>query len=307
MEPIIPLGDNEYDFIENTMNLTAIASLLVVSLAWCGSCSVSADTLKLAQPKQSFEYNQMVERINAARASKDIAKMESLAEKIQTNWSEASIDQYSTLMDKICSAILFSSMSHENQIFPVVNKYALLALKRKGDMPVLIEADFVSYLLPQEGKLFTRRTLKGKDWVEYRSVRTAIALHALGRVEKETDQNFDFSRTPLLQVSPPLAAGVDSGTSPENVADPKLRAEYEASIKANDAINDKYNEQHELKSLQNTFVPQEENYIVCLYSIQPYNQPELKHLLDTYLSDSVAKQRIIDQVAKNTATGKSGS
>ena len=42
-----------------------------------------------------------------------------------------------------------------------------------------------------------------------------------------------------------------------------------------------------------------ENEMIAYYSQAPYNMPELKHLLDTYVDEAATKQRIIDQVDKN--------
>ena len=285
------------------MNLTFTATLLIVLSIWSRPCLVSADNTAF-RANLSIACNQMVERINVAHAAHDTVKMENLADEIQDKWSKTDIQYYGVLIDKVCYAILIPNMSQQNPRAAITEKYALLALKRRDELSVAMEANFVSYLLPQEGNFLLKRTLKGQDWVSYRSVKAAITLHTLGRIEKEMDRNFNFSKIPLLQVAPPLAAAVDSGTSPESVSDPKLRAEYEASIKANDAINDKYREQSELKSLQATFVPQEENYVIALYSIQPYNQSQLKHLLDTYLTDNAVKQKILDQVTNNIRSAK---
>ena len=159
-------------------------------------------------------------------------------------------------------------------------------------MPVLAEADLVSYILPQEYRFLLKKTLTDKDWTIYRQARASISLHLLGRITQETDPNFDFNKVPVISSMPPTAA------------DPKLRTEYEASISTDEAINDKRNQQLQLKQLNKTLVPQEEKYIVRLYSMAPYNPQELKRLLDVYITDAGTKQKIMDQVLQNTQSAK---
>jgi len=69
---------------------------------------------------------------------------------------------------------------------------------------------------------------------------------------------------------------------------------------------DNSSEQNEFKRLNRELVPQEERYVIGIYSARPYNLLELKHLLDTYLYDSIMKERILEQVTKNTAKGQPG-
>ena len=284
------------------MRRNPTVSLLAASLLLLVPGLASADNFRNRfRAKPPAEYTQLIKRINAARASDDGSNLVELARLIQNKWVDADIVQYSTLMDKICFAILFSSLGHQDEGPSVVDRFALRALARKQEMPVETEADLVGYIQPQEYKLLLKNTLSNKEWAIYRKARAEISLHLLGHINAETDLHFDFSRLPTTEAEPPLEAAVDSGTSPEAVADPKLRAEYEASIKANEAITDKFNEQYQLKDLNETLVPFQQKYIIDLYSAKPYNLPELKTLLSKYPLATPAKQKIIDQVTANIA------
>lgn len=253
---------------------------------------------------RSTDFEHMIKLIEVTRASKDMNKMESLAQEIQTNWSKADTDQYSTLMDDICNVMLFSSMGREKQMFPIVEKYALLALDNRDVLPVLAEADFVSYLLPQENRYLLQKNQTDSNWVRYRKIRASISLHALGRIANQTDPHFDFSKIPIISINPPVGSGLDSGSSPQDVVDPKLRAEYEVNIKNNDAVNDNYRNQIQLKQLNKTLVPQLEKYIVNLYSQKPSSSLELESLTRTYNTDAVTRKKLLDQVAKNMGATK---
>lgn len=283
--------------------ITSVTLLAVSLLLSSANLVLAGSTQSTSRTKLSAEYNHMVERIDAVRASGDSNKMKELAQLIQDQWHDDSVVQYSTLVDKICYAILSSSIGKEDDGTATVEKYSLLALANKDSLPVLTEADLVGYLQPQEHKALLKNTLSQKDWADYRDARASIALHLLGRISTEIDPHFDFSRVPMLNVAPPLAAPVDSGASPQDVADPKLRAEYEASIRANEAFNSKRNEQLQLKELNETLVPLQQKYVVDLYSVAPYNLSELNNLLSKYQLADTAKQKIIDQVTVNMASG----
>ena len=256
---------------------------------------------------RSIAFEQMVKRIDAAAASKDSTGAENLAKEIQADWVKAEPDRYGILMDKVCDAILYSDLYNQGHESAVAEKYALLALKRKEMLPVLTEADLVGYLLPVESKFLWLKTGKDQNLARYRALIASNSLHILGRIATKTNPRFDFSKVPMINIAPPVGAGLDSGSSPEDVADPKLRAEFEANIKANDATNAKYREQQELKSIHQTLVPHLERYIVDLYSMHPYNQQELNGLLKTYAIDAPTRKRILDQVAKNTGPIKKSS
>jgi len=220
------------------LNIVSIPLIEFVVL-WLICCTSANVSLKASPLRSSVDYEQMIKRIEAVQASKDMNKMEELAREIQTKWSKVDVDQYSTLMQNICRTMLFSSMGREKQTFPIVEKYSLLALQRKEEIPAATEANFVSYLLAQEGCYLSAKKLNNKDWTSYRVARASISLHALGRIAKKTDPNFDFSKIPLIHAIPPIGA-MDNFETPEKIADPKLRSEYEAIIKANDATKAKY-------------------------------------------------------------------
>lgn len=265
-------------------------------------CYVSADILP--QVRSSAEYKQAMERINAIRASNDSVAIKAVAQQIQREWVNADPVQYSEIMDNLCYTVLFSRLGNQDEKSTIVEKYALLALARKEEMPVLIEADLVGYLQPQEYKTLFKNTLSKKNWTDYRKARASIALHLLGRINTQTDPNFDFSGIRIFNDIPPTLKKYPSGILPETVSDPKLRAEYEAYIKAEEAFRIKNNEQLALKQLNQFLVPLQQKYVVDLYSVPPYNLAELKALLNKYPLDAVTKQKIVDQVTTNTTPAK---
>ena len=282
-------------------------STYIVLFALIG-CSLSRWVLADVSPKPlqsglSSDYRQITQRIDAVRTSDDINTLPILAQEIQSKWFNADIIQYSALINRFCYVTLLSKLGKQDEGTAIVSRYALLALARKEEMSVTTEANVVDYLQPQERKILLNNTLSSKDWENYRNERASISLHLLGRISNETNPHFDFSRVPKLNVAPPLAAPVDSGASPQDVADPKLRAEYEASIKANQAFNAERNEQLQLKELNETLVPLQQKYVVDLYSVRPYNLPELKNLMNKYHLADTAKQEIINQVTANMASG----
>jgi len=259
--------------------------------------------LKPSQSDPTSDYRQIMQRIDAVRTSNDNSTLPILAQEIQSKWSNADIIQYSALINRFCYVTLLSTLGKQDEGTAIVSKYALLALARKEEMSVTTEANLVNYLQPQERKILSNNTLSSKDWENYRNERASISLHLLGRISRMADRTFDFSRIPDINVTPPPGANFPSGTSPDDVTDPKLRAEYEASIKANEAFNSKRNEQLQLKELNETLVPLQQKYVVDLYSMKPYNLPELKNLMSKYQLTDAAKQRVIDQVTANMASG----
>ena len=93
--------------------------------------------------------------------------------------------------------------------------------------------------------------------------------------------------------------GLPSGISPEGVGDPNLRAKYEAALKENQEKIERYTNQNRLHKWLKRYLPQAEKYIVQLYSAPPYNNEELKQLLEKYKIDRKTQTRIINAVDAN--------
>ena len=99
-----------------------------------------------------------------------------------------------------------------------------------------------------------------------------------------------------MRVSPPFETGLCPGTPPSAIKDPKLRAQYEAAIAENKKKAQRVNKQLPLIAHGPAFKAHAEHVLIQLYSQPPTRNAELKRLLEAYVQDANARQRILDGV-----------
>lgn len=91
----------------------------------------------------------------------------------------------------------------------------------------------------------------------------------------------------------------DSGTEPENIKDPKIRAEYKIALEKNRQQIERYTKQYHLRDWLKDYPKRQELYIVRAYSTLPYNNEELQQFLDKYIEDKATRERILTSVKTN--------
>jgi hypothetical protein len=92
---------------------------------------------------------------------------------------------------------------------------------------------------------------------------------------------------------------VPSGSSPQSIKDPKLRAEYESAVARNSAKARQYNDQYWIKTNSPSFYKEVERYLVDAYARPPSSLSELQQLLLKYVSDESVRARVLQEIQKS--------
>lgn len=243
------------------------------------------------------EYNQVLSVIDSLGKSGDLKGLERLADTIYSNWSEKNKEYYGQLMLNICNS--FSSRDFgEGWRYDLELKYAELALEKSSELPLETVCELLRHLFYTDETVYSKGLIKGEEWSRQRSARTQLWLDAWKRLQEGIDDKWDPNDLPLINVSPPLEAGLPAGVAPEHIKDPKIRAEYEAAIAKNRQKAEKYNQQYKLRRLKEWFLPMAEEYIIGAYSRRPFNYSELKGYIEKYVAQKDRSMRILDGVSK---------
>jgi|GEM_PF-2967897 len=104
-----------------------------------------------------------------------------------------------------------------------------------------------------------------------------------------------------LNVVPPPGSGVEPGTAPKFIKDPKLREQYEKSIKINNQILDARLHAARLRSDQEAIDGFIRIYVARLYAQPPADLDQLKKLLEKYSTPD--SQGIVDRVLRYGGKG----
>ena len=151
----------------------------------------------------------------------------------------------------------------------------------------------VSYLeaLPSAGFAAERKALLGR-WLYFGALFQAAI-----------DTGFDFHQT--LFTTPAIPQGFKgsnnyfAGISPESIKETELRNAYYDSIVKNSWINAQFNRQVDLRKNYRALLENLKYDISLLYGKPPQNTAELDMLLNGYITDSIYRQSVLDQVNEN--------
>lgn len=230
----------------------------------------------------------------------DLDEFVKAADQVKEKWSLRDQEYYGRLMLNISN--MLANYFDAGRAWQLSQKYASDALARADRFSPYLETDILRFLsLDLAPRLATGDV--ASEWAKERGAKAKLWLHALRRMEQGTDVNFDFNDLPYLNVMPPEETGLPAGVAPEGIKDPRLRAQYEAAIKANTEKSRKYNQQFEMRHLNQFFAPKAEEYLIKAYSKPPFALEELKKLLDANLKSKGRKEKILNGVKKKMAEG----
>jgi len=272
-----------------------ITNVVIVGLV---SCAVSGDAIAESTTMNSdaSEIDREVQRIQSLRNSKRSEEWEGVFSAVRDRWMDREDSSYALLTYEACR--LISSYDFPAEIESLGPKYSKAALEDAKVIPVDIQLRLALALqLP-------RKNTGTGEWVRLRKEYANHWFASLARLHSEILPDFDFEDMPLMHVSPPSGAKVSAGASPESIRDPKLRAEYEASIKANDEKGAKYDKQFLLQRLKTSLGPLIEKRIVIAYSTDPANLEEFNELSKKHRIDEGLAQRLKLEISERSAAMK---
>jgi hypothetical protein len=247
------------------------------------------------------EYRQDQERIETMRKSfnpgptNDIEIFEKFAEEIQKKWKAKDPEHYAKLMLEICGPISSGRFKTDNRS-SIARKYALSALADPNKISIKTELELIGHVMTT---MITRIAPDGQEWAQQRKVDVEVRLHAWKRLIDTIDPNWDPNEVLLSPNAVGSDMGLPSSIAPESVKDPKLRAEYEASLQKNREKSERYTEQYRLHDWLKRFPKRAEEYIIQAYSKPPFNVEELKQYLKEYIADDKTRAKILNAVSKN--------
>ncbi|HYG79352.1 MAG TPA: hypothetical protein VD861_03135 [Pyrinomonadaceae bacterium] len=219
---------------------------------------------------------------------------------MKEKWSPRDQEYYGRLIIRISN--MLANYFDAGRAWQLSQKYASDALARADCFSPYLETEIVQFLLADLAPRLAAGDV-ASEWAKERSAKAKPWLHALRRIEQETDENFDFNDLPTLNVSPPAETGLPAGVAPEGIKDPRLRVQYAAAIKANAEKARRHNHQFMMRHLNQFFAPKAEEYLIRVYAKPPFALEELKKLLDANLKSESRKGRILDGVKKKMAEG----
>ncbi len=284
------------------MKLKRKTSCFTVGFVCLLATTTSSGAISGQSGDEKQEYTRELARIKALEKSwksgsvNHLKEYETLADEVQKRWSQKSREYNARLMLELCRT-LSSVDFKDDRRHDVARKYALSVLDRPEGVSLETELKLTGHVMTAMG---IPTAPKGDEFARRREKDVEIRLHAWERLTDAIDPKWDPNDVPLLNVVPPAASGLPSGIAPEDVKDPKLRAEYEAAIEKNRQKAQEYNEQYRLRSWLKEFPPRAEQYIIQAYSKSPYNIEELTGLLNQYMRDEQTRSRIFDGVRRNT-------
>lgn len=241
------------------------------------------------------EYQTDVDRLIALR-SRPFEELISLASQLEAKWQRLDWNSYARIMAHVCSEISDRGLNDE-RVRAQREHFARVALSHSS----MYLWEHESFLVGSLG--YRQYSSDVNTWLRERREKAELWLHALRRLEKQTDPSFDINdrkSLPAMRVSPPYETGLPAGTPPSAIKDERLRAKYEAAIADNKRKALRVDEQLPLLAHGPAFKQRAEHWLIQAYSQPPNRTAELKHLLNSYVRDNNIRQRILSEVGKNS-------
>ena len=143
-----------------------------------------------------------------------------------------------------------------------------------------------------------------EDWPDKRRAEGKLYFHAIERLDKAIDPNWDPNAVGPMPLPPKEAKMGWDGMPPSAIEDPKLRAQYEQSLEEYWARVARDNRQRNLRQMKEDYLSMLEGKILwlyCLYCWSTADEPQLQtHALQKdlkmYVEDPHVRQRILQGV-----------
>jgi hypothetical protein len=233
-----------------------------------------------------------LEKLKAPRDARDLGSLENAIDSDSQKWKGTNHVSYLAYMYGACGEISSYDYSDRSRQARLLTRYSLEVLD-SGNLSLDQSVRFLRFL-----------TYDASDWdeVTWRHLRLQKAnlwLDTWAQFATSLDPSFDPTEVPMINIAPPTDSGVPSGSSPESVKDPKLRAEYERSLADNQARTARIAEQQYLRMNADQFYKEAENYLVNAYSRPPSDSAELQRLLAEKQIDTAASARLLAKIKEH--------
>jgi hypothetical protein len=232
-----------------------------------------------------------LEKLRAPRDARDLASLEKLIDADGKKWKGTDHASYLAYMYGACGEISSYDYPDRSKQAKLLTRYSTEVLD-SGHLSLEQRSQFLEFL-----------SYDSPDWdeVTWRHLRFQKAnlwLDTWRQFATKMDPTFDATEVPMINIDPPAGSGVPSGSSPEAVKDPKLRAEYERRLAANQAKTTRITEQQYLRMNADQFYKEAENYLAHAYSKPPANSAELERLMSEKRIDPATRQRLLSEIKK---------
>ena len=271
--------------LELRWRLIQLMAFILLAFAWF------SQPVALCQ-STGEELRRDIATLDSFLSNRNLDSIEATINKGAAKWQAKDHNSFVIYMTEACSLLSSYDMGDASRRGSLLARYAISALN-SGDMTVEEQVRFVEFIM------FVPLSADEVSWKSLRKQTAELSLAAWKRVASNIEPTFDVNDRPLLNVPAPQGSGVPSGSSPESIRDPKLRAEYEAAIKANSSKARRYNNQIWLKQNAPEFFQKVERYLVAAYSAAPADSAELERLLAQYVNDKDLRTRILEAIDKH--------
>lgn len=232
--------------------------------------------------------------ITTAGRSAGGAELERVGDRLHDKWKARDNWRHADVMLKLCQEVGSGpyprAMKHK-----LLRKYSLAGLADQAQTPIetlMGLADYVGSDLAG-----SRAAQTSDEWAGQRRADAILRLQVWKRLLASIDPTWNPNDKPLLNVAPPASTGLPAGIGPSEVKSPQLRAQYEATIDANNRKAARYHEQYTLRNRQKGFVRRNEEFLVEAYSKPPRRMDELEGLLKEYVpNEQTSITRILKAV-----------
>ena len=234
-----------------------------------------------------------MKRIDRLGEAQDLQGLTRLADDIERTWGrQADTRGYFGLMDEVTGVMRSHTFANAGTTQYTLTKKYVLATLAHDPVPLDISARLLPCLSPEEMIALHKTPFNASDWVQTRRHVAPLWLRTRQRLKQLIDPNYDFT-------SPAFFGGLPFG--PDDLTDRKRMIARQQAMEANNRKIQGRNDQLLVRLQDKLFSPMAEREMILYYSQAPYDTPELKRFLDTYVQEGPTKREVLEKIAKNIA------
>ena len=241
-------------------------------------------------PKTNLPFKEQQKNIVALQDQSNYKGLRALGEQLIEGVKSYSPDESRRLIVQVCSALVATDFG-DFDARPLASQLALRALSDDAAMPYWFKVKLVStfdYSKPQQEHL--------GEWIADRQKKAEIITGIWRNLSGEL-KDFDPAKKDFVyQVPLPKGTGLMQGVAPNAIQDPVLRKKYYDQVVENSKKSQAYFDKIEKLDALNLFLPVAETGLIYLYTIYPYNEKEIKTLLNGIKDDDKTKSEIVAAV-----------
>jgi len=254
----------------------------------------SADVAGRINMQVQNQYDLYLAKIQQGSSSGDLNLVEATVFDADRTFGPSEPAALVRVLRAACDEVNSHRFTDQHRAQSLVEQWAVAAIRKANKAQIDVQIHLLTSFLRIRG---STKDMTPSNWAQKRQQSAELWFGVWRKLEEFIDPSWSLNdpKYAIKPYVPPAHVQFDSGMSPEDIQDPKIRREYEAHLLKNHELMEFNKGQLLGRKLKQEYSQTFEDYIVSLYSAQPFDPEGLGRFL-VGLKDKDMKERILQSV-----------